>query len=871
VQSTFSLHKALAAGRERISEPVNIIRKITVLPRLPEAIAPLRDIAYNLWWSWEPDAQQLFAEIDGDIWESTNHNPVKFLQRVNQAALDSAAQDRAWMERYADVMQRFNAYMDPAADTWFGRTYGKKRDQIIAYFSAEFGLHEALPIYSGGLGILAGDHCKSASDLGLPFIGVGFLYPQGYFTQRIDEDGMQQAEYEKIDFAEVPATPALDKEGQPVLVNVDLPGRTVYAKVWRIQVGRVPIYLMDTDVPRNAPPDRELSARLYGGDREMRISQEVVLGIGGVRAVRALGYEPAVWHMNEGHSAFLGLERLREFIQGQGLTIDEAIEAVRAGTLFTTHTPVPAGNDSFDFNLVEKFFWQYYTQLGIERDRFMSFARQELPWGPQYSMTVLALKLSAYANGVSKLHGTVSRGMWNFLWPGLPTSEVPIGHITNGIHTKTWVQKELRDLYQRYFAPEWGSEFDIAERWTVDRIPDGELWQAHLERKARVIEFARKRLQRQAIRHGEGPALVASLGNALNPNALTLGFARRFATYKRAMLIFSDTNRLLRLLNDPDRPVQIIFAGKAHPADEPGKALIQRIHQLSRSPEFFGKVIFLEDYDMNMARQLVSGVDVWLNNPRRPLEASGTSGEKAAANGVPNFSALDGWWEEGYAGDNGWAIGESRVYKDEETQDEADVLSLYSVLEDEIIPLFYERDEAGVPHGWVEVMKKAIFTDAPVYSMDRQVKDYVTRYYLHAMETGAAMTADNSRAARDLAAWKGSLQPRWGGVRIEASVDEGPDQIRVGEALRIRARAWLNGFSAEEIAVEAVYTDAAADDGSGALHVQPLEPSGNEEGAALYSGAIQLTDSGRVELGVRARPRHPDLINPAETGLITWA
>jgi starch phosphorylase len=849
---------------------MNVIKKVTVLPRLPEPIARLRDLAYNLWWSWEPDAQALFEEMDPELWSSTNHNPVKFLQRVHQSALDKAAGDESWLARYRTVLAAFDAYMDPATPTWFNTHYADKKDQVIAYFSAEFGLHEALPIYSGGLGVLSGDHCKSASDLGLPFIGVGFLYPQGYFTQRIDSNGMQHAEYEKIDFAEVPTTPALDAQGNPILINVDLPGRTVYAKIWCIQVGRIPIYLMDTDVPRNAPPDRELSARLYGGDREMRISQEVVLGIGGVRAVRALGYNPAVWHMNEGHSAFLGLERVRELIQNEGLKIDEAIEAVRANTLFTTHTPVPAGNDAFDFSLVEKFFWQYYTQLGIERERFMSYARQELPWGPQFSMTVLAIKLSAYANGVSKLHGSVSRAMWNFLWPGTPESEVPIGHITNGVHTKTWLQPELRHLYKSYFDAEWENEFDVAAHWNVDRVPDDELWQAHVERKHKMVQFARRRLRRQAIRHGEGPKLVANLGSVLNPDALTLGFARRFATYKRAMLIFSDAERLLRLLNDPQRPVQIVFAGKAHPADEPGKALIQRIFQISRMPEFFGKIVFLENYDMNMARHLVSGVDVWLNNPRRPLEASGTSGQKAAANGVPNFSALDGWWEEGFDGSNGWAIGESRLYKDEATQDEADALSLYAVLEDEIIPMYYERDANGIPHAWLQRMKNAVATNAPLYSMDRQVKDYVTHYYLPAMATGVAAAKDGYSAARGLAAWKAMVGPKWREIRVEATTD-GPGQVSVGEALQVHARAWLAGLSPDEVAVEAVYTEAMDGIGSGTFHTQPLQPVGHADGAVLFEGAIQPTDSGRVEMGVRIRPRHPNMVNPAETGLITWA
>ncbi len=767
---------------------MNIIRKVTVLPRIPEAIGRLSELAYNLWWSWEPQAQELFASIDPVLWDAVNHNPVKFLHRARQAGLDAAAADAGYLQRYAAVFAAFDAYMDPKTPTWFKEAHPKAAGSTIAYFSAEFGLHEALPIYSGGLGILSGDHCKSASDLGLPFIGVGFLYPQGYFTQRIDDNGVQQAEYEKIDFSEVPATPAVDPQGNAVLINVDLPGRTVYAKVWRIQVGRIPIFLMDTDVDRNAAPDRELSARLYGGDREMRISQEFVLGIGGVRAVRALGFKPSVWHMNEGHSAFLGLERMREFMQDEGLSLFEAMEVVRSNTLFTTHTPVPAGNDAFDFALVEKFFWQFWTQLGVTRDQFIAFAQQQLPWGPQYSMTVLALRLSGYANGVSKLHGAVSRSMWAFLWPGTPLAEVPIGHITNGVHTKTWLQPELRTLYARWFDPEWGAlGFDQQPRWTVEKLPAGELWEAHRARKFKMVQQVRTRARTQAIRHGEGPQYVAAVAAALNPDALTLGFARRFATYKRATLIFSDLERIKRILGDSDRPVQLVFSGKAHPADEPGKSFIQKIYEMSNDPAFFGKILFVEDYDMNVARHLVSGVDVWLNNPRRPLEASGTSGQKAGVNGAPNFSALDGWWEEGFDGENGWAIGEARAYKDEATQDEADALSLYATLEDEIIPLYFTRDADGIPQGWVDKMRKSIASVGPRFSMDRQVKDYVNRYYVQAAINGERARSDSFATARDLAAWKQEVAVLWSGVTIEAWT-EGSATVSVGEPLTLGAR-----------------------------------------------------------------------------------
>lgn len=847
------------------------IGRISVFPKLPAAIARLQDLAYNLWWSWEPDAQALYAAIDGELWDATNHNPVKFLRQVPQRQLDAIAEDNDYLKQYSAVMVAFDAYMDPEGNTWFNQTHKEKRDQVIAYFSAEFGLHEALPIYSGGLGVLSGDHCKEASDLNLPFIGVGFLYPQGYFTQRIDPDGRQQAEYEKIDFAEMPVTAAKDAQGKEVIINVDLPGRTVYAKVWRIQVGRIPIYLMDTDVPRNAPQDRELSARLYGGDREMRISQEVVLGIGGVRAVRALGYDPATWHMNEGHSAFLGLERIRELVQGKGLSFDEAVEAVRANTLFTTHTPVPAGNDAFAFELVEKFFWQYWGQLGIDRDRFINFAAQDLPWGPQYSMTVLAIRLSAYANGVSKLHGEVSRDMWQFLWPDTPEAQVPIGHITNGVHTKTWLAKELRTLYGKYLGEKWLEAVDDPKTWdALTSLPDEELWAAHQVRKNAMVEHVRERVKRQYLRYGEGPTKINEAASLLDPKALTLGFARRFATYKRATLIFKDEERLLRILNNPERPVQIVFSGKAHPADEPGKGLIQHIYHLSQRPEFRGKIVFVENYDMNIARYLVSGVDLWLNTPRRPHEASGTSGQKAALCGSPNFSVLDGWWVEGYNGQNGWAIGEERAYKDEATQDEADVQNLYTTLEEVIVPLYYERNAAGIPSDWVAIMKEAIRTCAPEFSMRRMVKDYTETYYLPAAVNGKTFTTDSYALARELAGWKAQLGQRWQSLRVEAESD-GSGQITVGESLKVRAKLWPSGVGKEEIAVDIV---AGIPNNANKLAdpiVMPMQPVGEANGAILYEGSITPKESGVITLGVRARPDHEELINPNETGINRWA
>lgn len=851
---------------------MKVLGKISIFPQLPEPIKRLHDLAYNLWWSWNPSAQELFAAVDPEQWKAVNQNPVKFLRSVKQHQLNNAAASQSYLAHYKRVLAEFDAYMDGGADTWFRRHHGDQSDLTIAYFSAEFGLHEALPIYSGGLGILSGDHCKEASDLGLPFVGVGFLYPQGYFTQHISTAGEQDAIYEKIDFAEVPAQAAVDANGQPLIIHVDLPGRTVYAKIWRIQVGRTPLYLMDTDVERNAPQDRELSARLYHGDDEMRISQEFILGIGGVRALRALGYAPTVWHMNEGHSAFLNLERIREMVQHKGLNFDEAVEAVRAGSIFTTHTPVAAGHDAFNFEMVEKFFWQYWGQLGIDRARFLDLASHDQGWGAQFSMTVLAFHLSAYHNGVSELHGHVSRRMWNELWPGTPVEQTPIGHITNGVHTGTWLVSELRDLYDRYLQDDWLEEVDDPQTWQrVDEIPDGELWAVHVDRKRKMIDFVRERIQQQYLRHGEGPRRMAAAAQLLDPNALTLGFARRFATYKRATLIFRDLERLKRILNNPERPVQIIFAGKAHPRDEPGRALIRRVYEMSQAPELYGKIVFLENYDMNIARHLISGVDVWLNNPRRPYEASGTSGQKAALSGAPNFSVLDGWWREAYDGSNGWAIGEEREYKDQDTQDEADILSLYATLEDEIVPLYYEQaDGDSVPHGWVERMKASIQTCAPTFSMRRMIKDYTEAYYVSAMKSAHQYTVQEYAVARQMADWKRRVRQNWSSVNIQIKQTP-PSQASVGEPLNVVAQVWSGNLSEDDVTAEIVVGHQNELNILDDPKTIPMQKGRAVDSGVEFNGSLTAEDSGQLSLGVRVRPQRKEMIHPFELGLNRWA
>lgn len=708
---------------------------------IPERITRLVEIAYNLWWTWHPEAQEIFKRIDAKLWEDIYHNPVLFLREVRQSSLNEAANDPEFIRAYHDILTAFDEYQ-VFEKTWFKETYPDKMNKPIAYFSAEFGLHECLPIYSGGLGILSGDHTKEASDLGLPFIGIGFLYPQGYFKQVITQNGDQEAIYVKVRFAEVPAQPAFTADGREVVVSVELPARNglphrrVYAKVYRIQVGNVPLYLMDTDIHPNAPEDRELSARLYGGDQEMRIAQEMVLGIGGVRALRAMDIEPAVYHMNEGHSAFLVLERARDLVES-GMTFAQAQKVIRNTSVFTTHTPVPAGHDAFPFHMMDKYFPKWHDYLKIPRQEFLNLARQDQSWGPTFSMTVLALKMSGKHNGVSKLHGEVSRKMWSWLWPNKKVEDVPITHVTNGIHTETWLAPELKDLFDKYLGKSWPHRIDDQAMWDgLEHIPDSELWEIMNQLRVKLIRFVRMRTRQRMQRLQMHPSEIQATSNLLNPNALTIGFARRFATYKRATLIFHDAERLKRIVyGDGTRPVQFIFAGKAHPRDEPGKNFIREVYHRSHEPGLAGHLIFLEDYDMNVARHMVSGVDIWLNTPRRPMEASGTSGQKAGLNGCPNFSILDGWWVEGFNGKNGWAIGDhKKEYDNEYDQNHDDAMSIYQILENEIVPAFYERDARGIPITWMQFVKETIRTVAPQFSMTRMIKEYTDKLYVPSME-----------------------------------------------------------------------------------------------------------------------------------------
>jgi len=702
--------------------------QLSISAKLPHRIARLEELAYNFWWSWHREARDLFKTLDYTLWRTTSHNPVQILLEVTPERLTEVASDPLFLRRYDAVMMALDADLKNG-HLWFPSKYPDLTDRPVAYFSAEFGLHRSLPIYSGGLGVLAGDHCKEASDIGLPFVAVGFLYEMGYFRQRITPDGWQEASYPHFEPREVAIRPALCDDETCLFVPVELNDQTVHLQVWHVKVGHAHLYLMDADNDRNAPWERELTRRLYGGDQEMRIQQEIVLGVGGMRVVRALGIEPLAYHLNEGHSAFLVLERVRELVEA-GYTLEDAQKRVKATTLFTTHTPVEAGHDVFHYHLIEKYFHNFWSRLGLSREEFLQLGHHENN-RHGFNMTALAMRMCDQRNGVSELHGRVSRRMWQSLWPEEEEDEVPIEHVTNGIHVPSWIGGAMYRTYRKHLSPDWIERHDDPTLW--ERIldaPDDELWNAHVHLKDKLITFMRERSRRRRIEGAMTPEQVLCSGTFLDPTALTVGFARRFATYKRATLLFHDLERLKRLLHDRYRPVQFIFSGKAHPADDAGKRLLQEIYNTAKDPSTGGRIAFIEDYDMQVARYLVQGVDVWLNTPRRPYEASGTSGMKVALNGIPNLSVLDGWWAEGYNGANGWTIGPSEEYEDRAAQDAADARALYDLLENEVVPLFYERDPDDVPRAWVRIMKEAIRTAAPVFSTRRMVKEYTEEFYV---------------------------------------------------------------------------------------------------------------------------------------------
>ncbi|GGQ98942.1 alpha-glucan family phosphorylase [Deinococcus ruber] len=844
---------------------MNVIGKVTVLPRLPEAIVRLEELAYNMYWSWTPRAQELYSILDEGVWNRFQHNPVRTMLEVSAERLTQVASDPAYLAQYAAVMADFDAYMGKK-DTWASQHAAElgQGGNGVAYFSMEYAYHECLPIYSGGLGVLAGDHCKSASDLGLPFTAVGMLFHQGYFTQLFNKDGWQQESYDQLDLTTLPIRLARTPAGDEARVSVRISGREIVLRVWTLQVGRIRVLLLDSNVPENSEDDRKLTARLYGGNQELRIQQYLLLGVGGVRALRVMNVQASVYHMNEGHAAFMVLERIREEV-ARGQDFRTATEAVAAATLFTTHTPVPAGNDAYPYDLTDKYLGEWPAQLATSRDELYELARQEQYWDnhwvPSFSMSVFALRMSRAANGVSELHGEVSRGLWNFLYQGAEPEEVPIGHVTNGAHNLTFLAQEYRDLFAGVLPSDWTERLEDRGMWEAVRdIPDASLAGTKRRMKVQMIDFVRSSVTRQLERNGASAAEIAATESLLDPDALTIGFARRFATYKRATLLFRDKARLAKIVNDPQRPVQFVFAGKAHPADNPGKAFIQEIYRTAQEPEFRGKIVILENYDMNVARHLVQGVDVWMNNPRRPLEASGTSGMKASFNGAPNFSVLDGWWREGYDGKNGWPIGDEREYADLNLQDDADSFSLYRTLEDDIVPLYYGLDAEGQSHGWLDSVRQAIITVNPEFSMQRQVIDYTQKYYLTLNTRSHAVQANGDALARDIGGWKSWIRQQWPHTSLQASAQL-PASVQPGERVSISAQVNPAGINESDLRVEAVLKR-----GEHIIRV-PLE----SKGQGRYETSIPLDESGLYSIGVRMMPEHEKLSSEFELGLLKWA
>jgi starch phosphorylase len=704
----------------------------TLDSRLPERIGRLDELAHNLWWSWHPQARDLFRALDYPLWRASGHNPVKQLHDISSDKLRAAANDPNFLTLYDSIISAFDADMS-AAETWLTANNADLSRGLVAYFSMEFAIHNSLPIYAGGLGILAGDICKEASDLGLPLVGVGCMYPQGYFHQRISADGWQEEIYRQLDFNEAPINPVPSPQGRGPLAKVRLEDRSISIGVWQVQVGRTTVYLLNTNVEENAPQDRQLSARLYIADRELRIEQEILLGVGGVRVLRALGIEPTIWHANEGHTAFMMLERIREEMQ-KGITFAEAAQRVRATTVFTTHTPVPAGHDIFPVQLVERYLHSHWDSLGIDGEEFLKLGRQDGIGDQAFSMSALALRMADRRNAVSRLHGKVTRKMWHVLWPEVEENEVPILHVTNGIHVPTWVAPELRQLYEKYLGQDWVKRQDDPSLWQhVLDIPDNELWDVRKLLKRKLRAAILERAQKRWAEGGVTPQQVLAIGALLDPDVLTIGFVRRFAEYKRPALIFQDVERLKRIVKDYWYPVQIIFAGKSHPADFPSKHLLHQVYALASDREFQGRIAFVEDYDIHIAHYLAHGVDVWLNTPRRLREACGTSGMKASLNGVLHLSIRDGWWHEGYNGTNGWAIGDDLVPIEPESEDKADAEVLYRLLEEEIVPLYYDRDRSGVPQRWMRIVKEAIRSVVPLFCARRMLKEYTEQMYMPAV------------------------------------------------------------------------------------------------------------------------------------------
>jgi starch phosphorylase len=844
-----------------------------VYPDLPEALRPMLAVARNFWWVWQPDAVELFRRLDPGLWEEVYHNPVKLLGRVPQERLDAVAADPSFLAHVHRVHDALQKHL--AGPGWFAGQHPDQASTRIAYFSAEFAVHESLPIYSGGLGVLAGDHLKSASELGVPLVAIGLLYRDGYFQQYLSPEGWQQEAYPELDLFNLAIEAVRDSSGKPLRVAVDLPDHPVFCGVWRVDVGRIPLYLLDTNLPENSVVDQDITSRLYGGGSEMRIRQEIVLGIGGIRALAATGITATVFHMNEGHSAFSALERVRvELEQHPALSFDEVRQAVMATGVFTTHTPVPAGIDMFPPDLMIKYFQSYWPSLKLDEEGFLALGREDVSNRKQgFSMAVLAIRLADGINGVSWLHGDVSRRMWHNLWPAVPPDDVPIRHVTNGIHVRTWLSPEIAAILNPYLGAGWAENPADQSVWqSVAEIPDDELWQAHERCRERLIGFTRKALREQLTRRGAGYEELVAADQVLDPAVLTIGFARRFATYKRGGLILRDPERLRKLLENTDRPIQLVFAGKAHPADNEGKTVIQSIVAFARShPHLRHRIVFLENYDMNVARYFVQGVDVWLNTPRRGMEASGTSGMKAAANGIPNCSILDGWWVEGYSPEVGWAIGHGESYTDTERQDQVESAALYDLLEHQIVPEFYRREPGKLPGDWVALMKRCMGRLAPVFNTNRMVEEYCEKFYLPAAGRGATLRADGLRRSVELATAKASLRARWGQVKIITVNGPPGGEAKVGQTLSFDVTIELGDVKPSEVTVQLFHGPTAADGAIEKAYAVPMTGAA-EVSAGRYQYRVQIVcrSSGRQGYAVRVLPALPDLGTPFEPGMIVW-
>ena len=853
------------------------VRHFDVEPSLPARLEDLRRVAYNLRWAWNHDTIELFRRLDDDLWESSYHNPALMLGTVEQARLEALAEDQGFLAHLDRVVRNLDEYM-AAQSTWFRRAHEKPGERpLVAYFSAEFGVTECLEIFAGGLGVLAGDHLKSASDLGIPLVGVGLLYQQGYFRQYLNDAGWQQEEREENDFYNLPITLERGDDGAPLTIEVPYPGRQVAAQIWRLQVGRVPLYLLDTNVSANdSPADRDITDELYGGGSELRIQQEIMLGIGGYRALDALGRKPLALHLNEGHPAFAALERIRWYMVDHGVSFREAREVIQATTVFTTHTPVAAGHDYFEPDLVTRYLGAYAQDLGLSEEAFLDLGREDLGNAQApFCMTTLALRIASRRNAVSQLHGQVTREMWHVLWPGLPQDEVPIGKVTNGVHFRSWISKEMNGLYDRYLGPRWREEPADQEVWgRAEHIAAEELWRTHERRRERLVAFVRRRLRNQLIRRGAPQPEIEAADEVLDPEALMIGFARRFATYKRATLLLEDEDRLAQILNGADRPVQIIYAGKAHPRDEAGKALIARVVELSHQERFRRRIVFLEDYGMSIARYMVQGCDVWLNTPRRPREACGTSGMKAAANGVLNVSTLDGWWAEAYEPQVGWAVGRGETYDDHQRQDRVEAYALYDLLEGDIVPTFYDRSEDGLPRRWIGRMKASIGRLNDTFNTHRMVQEYTERFYLPAADDCRRMVAGDLARARALAEWRARVQRSWPTLAVDAVAARLPDQPQVGDEVSAEAWVALGELEPDDVRVEfymgPLNTEGEITQAMGRV-MEWTEETDDEGRYRFRVEHVECRRSGRHGYTVRILPDHPGLVTRFLPGLVTWA